>query len=208
MFKRYYTLILALVLYLGLFIFKNELFYSALNNSKDFLIEMAKVLPPVMIISALISVWIPSHLVTKNLGDKSGVKGIALSFLTGALSSGPIYGAFPGVLILFKKGASIRNMTIILSSWAVIKLPMLFVESSFLGIKFTLLRFFITIPVILGISTIMNRVIKRKDIQDSVTEVTLPNLDCKSCGCDSCREFKKLVDRGEKLLEECHILKS
>lgn len=207
MIKKYKTVIVAVILYLALFIFKREYFHQALVNSLDFLLEMVKVLPPVMIITALLSVWVPSSLISKILGKESGLKGIVISFITGAISAGPIYAAFPTVIVLFRKGASIKNMAIILSSWAVIKIPMLFVEGSFLGVKFTALRFIITIPVILGLSLIMERVVKSSDIEKDNHHDDLPNLNCGACGYSSCKEFKLSIDRGVVSIKECKVLK-
>lgn len=204
--KKYRSLFVVIPLYLMIFIFKREVFYLSLKSSLSFLIEMFKVLPPVMIITSLISIWIPASIIDKNLGNKSGIKGVILSLLTGALSTGPIYAAFPGVLILYKKGASVKNMVIILSSWAVIKIPMLFVESSFLGIKFTILRFLITVPIIIVISLIIDRLVKRDEIKESVTEINLPNINCTACGYGSCEEFKIAIRSGKSNIKECRVL--
>ncbi len=46
--------------------------------------------------------------------------------------------------MLLTKGASISNVVVILTSWAVIKIPMLFVETRFLGFKFTVIKRAIT----------------------------------------------------------------
>ncbi|MGL1890383.1 MAG: permease [Spirochaetaceae bacterium] len=208
--KKFKLIIIAIILYIGLLIFRSDLFFNAINITKGFLLEMIQVLPPVLVITALITVWVPSSVIRKGLGEQSGIKGRLLSFFIGAISAGPIYAAFPAVLVLFKKGASISNMVIILSSWAVIKIPMLFVETSFLGIKFTAIRFVLTVPAIYIMSLLVEKLIKRDEIteennQDIVS--SLPNLNCGACGYLSCIDFALAVEANDKNIMDCIILK-
>ncbi len=207
--KKFKLIFIAIILYVGLFVFNSDLFFEALNITKGFLIEMIQVLPPVMVLSALITVWIPSEVIKKSLGHQSGFKGRFLSFFIGSVSAGPIYAAFPAVLVLFKKGASISNMVIILSSWAVIKIPMLFVETSFLGIRFTLTRFVLTVPAILFMSYVVERLVKREEIvEEGQLDVlsSLPNLNCGACGFPDCKSFAVAVIANDRVINDCLIL--
>lgn len=207
--KKFKLIIIAIILYIGLFILKSDLFFNALNITKGFLVEMIQVLPPVMVLSALITVWVPSEVIKKSLGHQSGFKGRLLSFFIGSISAGPIYAAFPAVLVLFKKGASISNMVIILSSWAVIKIPMLFVEAGFLGIRFTLTRFVLTVPAILFMSLLVEKLVKKEDIvEEGQLDVisSLPNLNCGVCGYPSCKAFAVAVTASDRVIEDCLVL--
>ncbi|QEN05346.1 Fe-S cluster protein [Thiospirochaeta perfilievii] len=207
--KQFKFLILAGLLYIVFFIFNREIFFNAIGITKGFLAEMIQVLPPVMILSALITVWVPSKTIQKGLGEKAGIKGRFLSILIGSVSAGPIYAAFPAALVLFKKGASISNMVIILSSWAVIKIPMLMVEIQFLGLQFSLTRFFLTIPAVLGIGLLTEKLVKRSDIKEEDKEeerIELPNLNCGGCGFSSCDAFRNAIIDGEKTLAGCIVL--
>ncbi len=155
--------------------------------------------------------WLSKDVIVKYLGRKSGIKGILISFLVGSISAGPIYAAFPVCSVLYKKGAKLSNIAIILSSWAVIKLPMLFVESKFLGLKFTLIRYFLTIPAILIIAFVMEKTIggkKNKENENATTEILdkLPGLNCKACGYTSCYDFSKNVIAKKVIITKCsHI---
>jgi len=124
------------------------------STSWNFFIEMILILPAVMIILGLFAVWVPKESVVKYLGKTSGIKGIFLSIVIGALPTGPLYVAFPMAATLIKKGARISNIIVFLSSWACIKIPQEMVELQFLGVKFMLLRLFLTIMlvIIMGIS--------------------------------------------------------
>lgn len=118
---------------------------SVLNNSWDFLLEMIMILPAVIILMGLFSIWIPNETIGKYLGKSSGIRGIFIAFIFGALPTGPLYIVFPMAGTLLKKGASISNIVIFLSAWACIKIPQEIVEIQFLGLKFMLTRLILTI---------------------------------------------------------------
>jgi len=75
------------------------------------------------------------------------------------LQAGPLYGAFPVAYVLFKKGASVRNIFIYLGAFSSMKLPMLGIEIGYLGIKFTILRTLISLPLFICIGFIMEKII-------------------------------------------------
>lgn len=205
--KKFRIIIIAIILYIITFIFKKDTFSSALGITLGFIKEMLQVLPPVLVLSALITVWVPSNIIEKGLGYKSGIKGKLISILIGSVSAGPIYAAFPATLVLFKKGASISNIVVILSSWAVIKVPMLFVEANFLGLQFTLIRFLLTVPAILIMGILIEKLVKKDDITQSFDDdISLPNLNCGACGFDNCNELKNAIKNSDKNLEDCIIL--
>jgi uncharacterized membrane protein YraQ (UPF0718 family) len=215
MIKKYKIILFAAVLYAAFFIFKRDVFFTAVSMTWDFILEMLQVLPPVLVITALITVWVPSEIIRKGLGNSSGIKGKLLSLFIGSISAGPIYAAFPAVIVLFKKGASVSNMVIILSSWAVIKAPMILVETNFLGIRFALTRVALTIPAILIMGFLVEKVVKREEIgtvsEKSVSSVKdivsqLPNLNCGACSYSDCSSFAEGVFQGEITLNQCVIL--
>ena len=126
---------------------------EVINASWNFLVEMLWILPAVMILLGLFTVFVPKKTVVKYLGKASGIKGVSLAILFGALPTGPLYVAFPIAASLIKKGASISNIIIFLSAWACIKIPQEMVELQFLGAKFMFTRLALTIifVVIMGI---------------------------------------------------------
>lgn len=64
--------------------------------------------------------------------------------------------------LMLKKGASITNIVIILSSWAVIKIPMLANEVKFLGIKFMGIRWVLTVISIFTMGYFMALFVKKE----------------------------------------------
>ena len=75
------------------------------------------------------------------------------------LQAGPLYGAFPVAYILFEKGASVRNIFIYLGAFSSMKLPMLGTEMGYLGIKFTILRTLISLPLFICIGFIIEKML-------------------------------------------------
>ena len=117
--------------------------------SWSFFVEIIQILPGVMVLMGLFSVWVKNETVIKYLGHSSGISGLALAFFLGMIPTGPLYVAFPLAASLLKKGARTANVVIFLSAWACIKLPQELVELRFLGLKFMALRLGLTVVLVL-----------------------------------------------------------
>lgn len=128
-----------------------------------FLKEMIVFLPFMFILIGLADVWISKEKVEKHIGKNAGVKGSVYVILLSMLQAGPLYGAFPVTYLLWKKGASVRNIFIYIGAFSTLKIPMLMFEVGFLGWKFTLIRTIVTLPVILLVAIIMEKYLKNKD---------------------------------------------
>ncbi len=209
--------VMALAAYLATVVYDttqgSQLTLEALKLTGSYLLEMLQVMPAVLILTALITTWVPRKIISANLGVHSGLRGKLASIVIGSVSAGPIYAAFPIAQTLMHKGASIGNVVIIISSWAVIKIPMLAVEARFLGARFTMLRYLWTVPSILLIGAISNRVIALADIPRAETDQSqplqelltqaLPGFSCKACGFSSCSEYAQAVASGRAGTDAC-----
>lgn len=136
-------------------------------NSLSFLLEVISILPPVIVLMGLLDVWIPRRLVESHLGPEAGLVGAGVAILLGTAAAGPLYAAFPVAVSLQKKGARLANIVIFLGTWATIKIPMIMMESSFIGLRFALLRLLFTIPCILLAGYLMERVISLDSLPNS-----------------------------------------
>ncbi len=196
--------ITVIVLWLIVIIFDRERAQSGVLILLSFLKEMVQILPFVLILSALVGEWIPAQTVKRHLGEDSGFRGALFAYILGSLSAGPVYAAFPVCISLKKKGASVGNLTILISSWAVIKIPMLFMELKSLGLQFTALRYALTVPAIFTIGYILNRLVSNSQmtglaVPEVRNEVSLPGKNCGSCGFGTCEELFQAV-KGDKVL--------
>lgn len=113
----------------------------------SFLKEVAIFLPAMFILVGLFDVWVPRRIVERHVGSAAGPLAIVWMLLLGTLQAGPLYGAFPVAVALYRKGASLRNVFIYLGAFSSLKIPMLTFEVGFLGWRFSLARTLVTIPV-------------------------------------------------------------
>ena len=135
------------------------------QTSFDYFKQMAIIFPAILILMGLFNVWISKEFVMTHLGKDSGLKGIILSFVFGALPTGPIFVAFPIAQALLKKGTSYTNIVIFLSAWACIKIPQELVEMQFMGARFMLARLGTTIVFITLMGMIINKLMGSKTIK-------------------------------------------
>jgi len=161
--KKFVPIIVILIVYGVMALISVDTFKRSSDEAIYYVKEMIGIMPVIFGMIVLIEVWLPRKVIEKHMGNKSGAFGIVLAFLMGMLSAGPIYAAFPITKALYKKGASTRNVVIILSSWAVIKVPMLVNEAKFLGIKFMVTRWVLTIVAILIIGVLMDKLVSNEE---------------------------------------------
>lgn len=155
--KKYRLFAAVVAVNLILALFRPSLAQASATNAISFLVEILLILPMVMVLMGLFDVWVPRKLVEEHVGPDSGVLGVALAILLGTAAAGPLYAAFPIALSLQQKGARLANIVIFLGTWAAIKIPMVLMESSFVGIRFALLRLLLTIPGVIGLGFLMER---------------------------------------------------
>lgn len=185
--KENIFLIVVAVAYILMFVIKPNMGVTSIKNSAYYIKEMLMIMPVIFVLTALLDTWVAKEKITKYLGKEAKVKGIILSFVLGSISAGPIYAAFPMCVMLHKKGASVRNLVIILSSWAVIKVPMLLNEVKFLGVRFMAIRWVLTVIAILVFSWITAKIVKDEDIVQKEEKTSGLTLNMEFCmGCTMC----------------------
>jgi len=135
---------------------------AAGKSFRDFAMEMAAFLPLMFILVGLIDVWLPRSVIERHVGSGAGIWGSVWVMLLAMLQAGPLYGAFPVAQLLWKKGCSTRNIFIYLGAFATMKVPMLTFEIGFLGLRFSLLRTLITLPIFIAIAVVMEAALKSK----------------------------------------------
>lgn len=189
-FKTNLFLISVILAYIFFLYLSPQTSLQGIKNSGFYLKEMLMIMPVIFVLTSLLDSWVPKNTIIRFLGQKSGIKGTILSFVLGSISAGPIYAAFPFCVMLHKKGASIRNVVIILSSWAVIKIPMLLNEVKFLGFKFMIIRWILTIIAILIFAWITSKIVKDNDIPQVTQEKPGVCLNHNACmGCTICTKI-------------------
>lgn len=186
--------------YIVMFIANPAMGMESVKESGYYIKEMLMIMPVIFILTALLDIWVPKEKIMQYLGKDAGAKGAVLSFVVGSISAGPVYAAFPMCVMLHKKGASIRNIVIILSSWAVIKVPMLINETKFLGPKFMAIRWVLTIISITIFSWITDKLIKDRDLPVEVPAQAGLHINRDACmGCALCaRNYPEVFEMKNK----------
>lgn len=192
MLKKNKLLIIVVLTYIVLAIAAPQMASDSVKSSMYYVKEMLQIMPVIFIFTSLIDAWVPRETIMKGFGEGSGIKGPILSFVLGSFSAGPIYAAFPVCKMLLKKGASISNIVIILSSWAVVKVPMLANEAKFLGPKFMGVRWILTTISIFVMAYIMSLMVKKEDIPSTSEETKGNTLAIKEEYCMGCGVCAKL----------------
>ncbi len=131
----------------------------ALRITKDNLLEMLRVVPPIFVLLGLLDVWVKKETMIRFMGENSGLLGIVLAFALGAAAAGPLYAAFPVAGILLKKGSRLSNVLIFVFVWGTMKVPQMLFEIQALGLHFSMLRMGLDIISILLMAFLIEKLI-------------------------------------------------
>jgi len=160
---RYKFFLILLAINIGIVFINPMIGQSSFIITRDNMLEMLSVIPPIFILLGLLDVWVKRETMIKLLGEKSGFLGIAIAFFMGSAAAGPLYAAFPIAGILLKKGSKLSNVLIFIGAWSTTKIPLLLFEASSMGWQFMMTRFLINIPGILLIAFLIEKLLTSKD---------------------------------------------
>ncbi|HCX90174.1 MAG: hypothetical protein COW04_04230 [Deltaproteobacteria bacterium CG12_big_fil_rev_8_21_14_0_65_43_10] len=163
--KQYIWLAVYLVATVASFLVGFKPGKEVFSNFTEFFIEMITFIPFLFIIVGLFDVWFPKEKVERHIGQESGLKGMFLVIILAMLQAGPLYGAFPVAYILYKKGASIKNIFIYLGAFSSLKIPMLGIEIGYLGIQFTMARTLVSLPLFIAVGYFMEWYLKDRNFK-------------------------------------------
>jgi uncharacterized membrane protein YraQ (UPF0718 family) len=113
---------------------------QGLNSGLKMIVEILPLLLFAFVVAGMIQVLLPQELLSRWIGQESGLKGILIGTLAGGLTPGGPYVSLPVVAGLLKAGAGVGTLVAFLTAWslwAVARLPM---EIGILGWKFTFIR--------------------------------------------------------------------
>jgi uncharacterized membrane protein YraQ (UPF0718 family) len=100
------------------------------------------------LLAALVTSLISRATIAKWLGEKSGVKGVALATGVGAVTPGGPMMSFPLVASLSKAGAGRASLIAYLTSWETLGFQRILVwEIPLLGFEYTAMRFVASLPL-------------------------------------------------------------
>lgn len=141
------------------FIFDFDMGVGIFENFYSFFLTMIKFIPAVFLLIGLFDVWVEKELIEKHLGEDSGFMAYLWALILASTTVGGLYVAFPLAAAIYKKGASPRIIFTYLGAAAVCRIPMTLFEASYVGVKFTILRWIISIPLIIVSSIFLEKLI-------------------------------------------------
>lgn len=132
-------------------------------NFYHFSIEMLKILPCAFILIGLFEVWVKRKTVETHLGEESGLRGYLWAVLLAGTTVGGLYVAFPIAYSLHTRGAKLGIIFTYIGASAICRVPMTIFEASFMGMKFSIIRLIVSVPlVIVGSMLLGNYLTTRK----------------------------------------------
>ena len=135
------------------------------NNFYTFTKNLIKVIPCAFILIGLFEVWVKKETIERHLGQNSGFKSYFWGILLASTSIGGILIAFPISYALFNKGARLSVVFTYLGASAICRVPMTIFEASFLGVKFSLIRLFVSLPLIIVTSILLEKYLLKQNYE-------------------------------------------
>ena len=132
-------------------------------NFASFSVEMLKILPGAFILIGLFEVWVKRETVERHLGETSGIRGYVWAILLAGATVGGLYVAFPVAYSLYRKGAKLSVIFTYIGAAAICRIPMTIFEASFLGIQFSVMRFLVSLPLVVGSSILLGKYLKKRN---------------------------------------------
>ena len=132
-------------------------------NFASFFVDMLKILPGAFILIGLFEVWVKRETVERHLGEGSGIWGYLWGVLLAGFTVGGVYVAFPVAYALYGKGAKLGVIFTYVSASAICRVPMGIFEASFLGIKFTVIRLLVSLPLVVVASILLGNYLAKRN---------------------------------------------
>ena len=113
---------------------------TGLKSAFNMIVEILPLLIFAFIIAGMVQTLLPKGLISRWIGEESGLRGILIGTVAGGLTPGGPYVSLPLVAGFLRTGASVGTMVAYLtgwSLWAVSRMPM---EIGILGWRFVLAR--------------------------------------------------------------------
>lgn len=114
---------------------------TGLKNAINTTLYIVPLLICAFIVAGMVQALLPVETVSKWVGEESGMRGILIGTVAGALSPGGPYVSFPIAAGMLKAGAGAGTLVAYLTGWSLIALVRLPMEVGILGWKLTVVRF-------------------------------------------------------------------
>ncbi len=148
--KLNYIIFIAFIFFLGIsYLIDFSLGKRMGENFMIFAKDMVKILPPAFVLIGLFDVWVSRETIENNFGHASGFKKYIYSILLAATTVGGTFVAFPVANSLYHKGANYSSIFTYVTAASIVMIPMSIMEATILGLKFTLIRLGVSLPLVI-----------------------------------------------------------
>jgi len=124
--------------------------------------DMLLILPPAFVLIGLFDVWAKREMIEKHFGETSGIRGYIWSILLAATTVGGVFVAFPVANALYHKGARYSMIMTYLTAASLVMIPMSIMEATILGLKFTVIRLLVSLPLVIVFSMVIEKLLNRR----------------------------------------------
>ena len=125
-----------------------EVFWAALHDDLGFMVTVFPRILLALLVAGLVQAVLPRDKVAYWVGSESGLRGILIATLAGALTPGGPMTSFPLVVALYMAGADRGSLVAYLTSWELLGFQRFIVwEVPMLGVDFALLRGLANLPL-------------------------------------------------------------
>ena len=152
------------VLYL---IFVTGSFFMSFNpgvqigkNFIDFASDFIILLPCAFVLIGLLEVWVKKETIENHMGSRSRFSGYFWAVLLAGFTVGGLYVAFPVAYSLYKKNARLSVIFTYINAAAIFRIPMTVFEITSLGLKFSLIRLLLSLPLVICFSLLLEKFLK------------------------------------------------
>ncbi len=113
---------------------------TGLKSALNMTLQILPLLICAFIVAGMVQALLPKDLISKWVGVESGMRGLLVGTLVGALTPGGPYVSLPIATGLLRAGASVGTMVAFLTGWSLWAVSRLPLEVGILGWKLTLIR--------------------------------------------------------------------
>ena len=133
----------------------------------EFFKGMIVVFPCAFVLIGLFEVWVKRETIERTMGQASGWGGMIWALLLAGTTVGGLFVTFPVAYALHSKGAKLSVIFTYVSASAICRVPMTLFEAGYLGGRFTLVRFLVSLPLVCLASHLMGGWCERRHYQIS-----------------------------------------
>ena len=132
------------------------------SNFWIFAWDMLRILPPAFLLIGIFEVWAKRETIENSFGGVSGPKRYIYGILLAATTVGGTFVAFPVANALYHKGADYNSIFTYVTAASLVMIPMSIMEASILGIRFTLIRLGVSLPLVILSAALLGEYFKRR----------------------------------------------